>query len=263
MSRLYRGRLGLALEIAVPLAILSVWWFWSAGADSFFYPPLRDIMVAFRETWLFSHVGSDVVPSMVRLGLGFLIAVVVAVPLGVAFTQVPVLWRAAEPIVEFLRALPGPALIPFGILVFGIGTGMKVALIAFGCLFPILLTTMDGIAGIDPVLRDTMRSLRLTRWDRIRYVIVPAAMPQIFAGMRTSLALGLIMVVISEMVASSNGIGYFVLQAQRGFDIAEMWAGTLLIGLLGYALNGLLVLLERRVLSWHRASKASALSSSS
>lgn len=261
IARALRSRLGLILEIAVPVALIATWWIASANSTSFFFPPLSDIVTAFRETWLFSHVASDVVPSMARLAAGFVIAILIAVPLGVLLSQSQLLWRAAEPIVEFLRALPGPALIPLGIVLVGIGSGMKIALIAFGCLFPILLTTMDGVAAIDPVLRDTVKSYRLSRRDRIRHVIVPAAMPQIFAGLRTSLALGLIMVVISEMVASENGVGYFVLQAQRSFDLPEMWAGTLLIGILGYALSGVLALAERRVLRWHRASKASALAS--
>jgi ABC-type nitrate/sulfonate/bicarbonate transport system permease component len=90
-------------------------------------------------------------------------------------------------------------------------------------------------------------------------VMLPAASPQIFAGMRTSLSLALILMVISEMVASTNGIGYFVLQSQRTFAIPEMWSGILLLGILGYTLNGAFVLIERRVLRWHRGARASAL----
>jgi ABC-type nitrate/sulfonate/bicarbonate transport system permease component len=91
-------------------------------------------------------------------------------------------------------------------------------------------------------------------------VTLPAAAPQIFAGMRTALSLALILMVISEMVASTNGIGYFVLQSQRSFAIPEMWSGILLLGILGYVLNGLFLLVERRVLRWHRGARASALS---
>ena len=96
--------------------------------------------------------------------------------------------------------------------------------------------------------------------DRLLRVTLPAAAPQIFAGMRTSLSLALILMVISEMVASTNGIGFFVLQSQRSFAIPEMWAGILLLGLLGYALNLIFMLVERRVLAWHRGARASALS---
>jgi len=91
--------------------------------------------------------------------------------------------------------------------------------------------------------------------DRLRYVTLPAASPQIFAGMRTSLSLALILMVVSEMVASTNGIGYFVLQSQRTFDIPQMWAGILLVGVLGYLLNAVFTLVEHHLLRWHRGVK--------
>ncbi len=198
-------------------------------------------------------------PSLVRLGLGYLIACAVAVGVGLALGLSPRLRRATSPIVEFLRAIPPPALLPFGILVLGVGTSMKVFIIAFVCLWPVLLNTVDGVAGVDPTLRETARVYGIGRRDRLLRLTLPAAAPQIFAGMRTSLSLALILMVISEMVASTNGIGYFVLQSQRTFAIPEMWSGILLLGILGYALNAIFVLVERRVLRWHRGARASAL----
>ena len=109
--------------------------------------------------------------------------------------------------------------------------------------------------GVDPTLRDTSRVYGISSRDRVLKVMFPAAAPQIFAGMRTSLSLALILMVISEMVASTNGIGYFVLQCQRSFDIPEMWSGILLLGILGYALNGIFLLIERRALRWHRGAR--------
>src|SRR5690606_2829787 len=106
-----------------------------------------------------------------------------------------------------------PALIPFGIAVIGIGSDMKVFIIAVVCFFPVLLNTIDGVAAIDPTLRDTARVFGFGRRERIRRLVLPAASPPIFAGMRTALSLALIMMVISEMVASTNGIGFFVLQS--------------------------------------------------
>jgi ABC-type nitrate/sulfonate/bicarbonate transport system permease component len=122
------------------------------------------------------------------------------------------------------------------------------------------LNTIDGVAGVEPTLRETAEVYGIGWRDRVLRIILPAAAPQIFAGMRTSLSLALILMVISEMVASTNGIGYFVLQSQRSFAIAEMWSGILLLGILGYVLNALFVVVERRVLRWHRGARASALS---
>jgi ABC-type nitrate/sulfonate/bicarbonate transport system permease component len=243
----------------VPILLLVVWGVWSSGSTTYYFPPLTDILSTFADTWLFERVGSDVVPSLVRMGLGFGIAVVAAIAIGLLLGLSPRARRAAAPIVEFLRAIPPPALLPFAILVIGVGDSMKVFIIAFVCLWPILLNTIDGVTGVDPTLRETTRVYGISTGDRLWRVMLPAASPQIFAGMRTSLSLALILMVISEMVASTNGIGYFVLQSQRTFAIPEMWSGILLLGILGYALNGAFVLIERRVLRWHRGARASAL----
>jgi ABC-type nitrate/sulfonate/bicarbonate transport system permease component len=249
----------LGLEVAVPLLALVLWGLFSAGSDTYYFPPLTDILSTFADTWVFERVGSDVVPSLLRMGVGFLIAVVVAISVGLLLGLSRRARIGAAPIVEFLRAIPPPALLPFAILVIGVGNSMKVFIIAFVCIWPILLNTIDGVRGIDPTLDDTTRVYGISDRDRLWRVMLPAAGPQIFAGMRTSLSLALIMMVISEMVASTNGIGYFVLQSQRTFAIPEMWSGILLLGILGYVLNGGFMLIERRVLRWHRGARASAL----
>ena len=136
---------------------------------------------------------------------------------------------------------------------------MKVLIIAFACVWPILLNAIDGVAGVDAALLETARSYGVRPLDRLRYVIVPAALPQIFAGLRTSLSIAVIVMVVSEMVASTNGIGFFILESQSSFAIAEMWSGILLLGILGYVLNLTFTHIERRLLRWHRGARASAL----
>jgi ABC-type nitrate/sulfonate/bicarbonate transport system permease component len=254
-----RRLLGAGLEVTVPILLLVAWGLASANSGTYYFPPLTDILSTFADTWVFERVGSDVVPSLVRMGLGFGIAVVAAISAGLLLGMSRRSRIAAAPIVDFLRAIPPPALLPFAILVIGVGNSMKVFIIAFVCIWPILLNTIDGVTGVDPTLRETTRVYGIGARDRLWRVMLPAASPQIFAGMRTSLSLALIMMVISEMVASTNGIGYFVLQSQRTFAIPEMWSGILLLGILGYTLNGAFVLIERRVLRWHRGARASAL----
>jgi ABC-type nitrate/sulfonate/bicarbonate transport system permease component len=251
--------LGTGLEIAVPILLLVLWGVLSAGSKTYYFPPLTDIFTAFKDNWLLSRVGSDVVPSMVRMWLGFGIAAVVGVGGGLLLGLSRRARRGADPILEFLRAIPPPALLPFAILVLGVGNDMKVFIIALVCLFPVLLNTIDGVTGVDPTLRDTTRVYGIGGGDRLWRVMLPAASPQIFAGMRISLSLALILMVISEMVASTNGIGYFVLQSQRTFAIPEMWSGIFLLGILGYVFNAGFILIERRVLRWHRGARASAL----
>lgn len=249
----------LAVEAVVPVGILVAWGAWSAGADSFFFPPLTEIAARFRENWLFGRVLADVVPSLERMLLGYLLACLAGVASGLLIGLWPPGRAAARPLVEFLRAIPPPVLIPFAILTLGIGPQFKVFVIAIGCVWPVLLNTVDGVRSIDPALLETAVSYRVGRLDRLRSVVLPAASPQVFVGLRTALSLALILMVISEMEASTNGIGFFVLQAQRSFAIPDMWSGILLLGLLGYLLNVGFVELERRLLRWHRGARASAL----
>jgi ABC-type nitrate/sulfonate/bicarbonate transport system permease component len=257
MSR--RKLLLLALEIAVPVVVVVVIARWSANSTNFYYPPLSKVLDSFRHTWLFDRFDGDVLPSISRMFAGFFIAVAGGVITGVALGMSDRARRASNPIVEFLRAVPPPVLLPVAILLVGIGNSMKVALIAFGCVFPVLLNTMDAVASIDPTMSDTSRAYHVRPADRIFRIVLPAASPQIFAGVRTSLSLALILMVISEMVASTDGIGYFIIQSQRMFAIPDMYSGILLLGILGYLLNLGLLLVERRLLRWHRGWRASAL----
>ncbi len=212
-----------------------------------------------RETWLFGRLGSDAVPSLERMAAGYGLALLLGVGGGLLIGSSRPVRQLTDPVIEFLRALPPPVLIPLAILVFGIGPSMKVFVIAAGCVWPILLNTVDGVRGLDPTLVETARVYGIRRWDRLRAIVLPAASPRIFAGLRLALSLALILMVISEMEASTNGIGFFILQAQRSFSIPEMWSGILLLGLLGYAANGAFVLVERRVLRWHRGAMRSAI----
>lgn len=254
MSR--RRVVALALEVGTPLLLLTAWWVASGSSESLYFPALRDIVQAFGDLWLFERLGSDILPSLGRMTAGYLGAAVIGIAGGLALGSWPRVLRAVEPLVDFLRSVPPPALLPLAIVLFGIGNAMKIFIIVLVCVWPVLLNTVDGVRAMDPTMGAMTRVYRVTGLDRLRKVTLPAAAPQIFAGLRTSLSLALIMMVVSEMIASSNGIGHFVIEAQRTFAVTDMWAGILLIGVLGYLINAGFVLLERRVLRWYHASRA-------
>lgn len=245
----------LLLEVGTPVLLLAVYAWWAARAGSFYFPELGQIAERFVDLWLFDRMADDVLPSLRRLGLGYLLSVLAGVGVGVLLGAVRVAAQASQPVVQFLRALPAPALIPFGILVFGVGDTMKVFIIVLGAVWPILLNTIDGVRGVDRAMIDMARAYGVGSWARLREIVLPAALPRIAAGMRTSLSIAIILMVISEMVASRDGVGFFVLGAQRRFAIADMWAGILLLGIIGYVANDAFVRIERRVLHWHRASR--------
>ncbi|WP_344496411.1 ABC transporter permease [Nonomuraea monospora] len=250
MSRALRT---LAWEFSVPVVLIAVWWVVSARSGSLYYPPLSHILTRFQELWLFERFTSDALPSVTNLAVGYLSAVVVGIGLGVAMGLTPWLRETVNPPVQFLRALPAVALLPLAIQLLGIGWSMKAGVIFFGSLWPILLNTVDGVRSIDPLVNDMARSYRITRRQRVLRIVLPAAGPQIFVGLRASLSVAVILLLASELVGSTAGIGFFVLQAQRQFNITDMWTGMVLLGLLGYLLNLALQAVERRVLSWHFA----------
>jgi ABC-type nitrate/sulfonate/bicarbonate transport system permease component len=253
-----RRVLAVGLEVAVPVALLAAWQLWTVHADSLKFPRLSTILVEFKDLWLFSQFGTHVVPSLERIGAGFGIAVVAGIALGVPLGLSRWARLFAMPHIEWWRAMPPPALLPISIVLLkSIGNTQKIAFIGFFCLFPVLLNTIDGVRGIDPTLLDTARSYGLPRAERIRRVVLPAALPQIVAGMRTSLALAVITMVLSEYFSSTSGVGYVLLESKNTFQFAPMWAAILLIGVLGYLLNLLFVLAERRALAWHRGWRAS------
>jgi ABC-type nitrate/sulfonate/bicarbonate transport system permease component len=252
-----RRALKVTLEIAVPLAILGAWQAYTVHLDSTKFPRLSTILVEFRQMWLFSQFGEHVVPSLERIGLGFAIAVVVGIALGIpiGLSRWARLW--AMPHIEYWRAMPPPALLPISIvLVHSIGNRQKIAFIAFFCIFPVLLNTIDGVRGIDPTMMETARSYNIPRHEAVRRIVLPAASPQIAAGMRTSLSLAVIMMVLSEYFSSTSGVGYVLLISKNTFEFTPMWAAIVLIGVLGYLLNVVFLLAERRFLAWHRGWRA-------
>ena len=195
-----------------------------------------------------------ILATLSRMAVGYGLAAVLGIALGLVMGRWRAVYELFEPLVEFVRPMPPVALIPILLLLLGIGNEMKIALVAFASLFPILLNTIDGVRSVHPTMLDVARTFRLSRPDVLRKVILPAALPQIVAGLRISLAIALIVALVSEMVGATEGLGYFVLQAQRGLRIRDMYAAIVLLALLGYTLNALFLLVEARVLAWHRAS---------
>lgn len=237
--------------VALPIVILVAWWFASAESTNFFFPPLSEILDSLVAEWFGPRLLDDVVPSLYRLAAGFAVATVVSLALGVLIGTSRTVRGILEPVLEFFRAIPPPVLVPIFMLFFGIGDTMKIVVIAFGCMWPTLLNTVEGVRAVDEVLSDTGRVYGISGAARLRSLVLPSASPQIFAGLRQSLSVAIILMVISELFTASNGLGFAVVQAQRSFAIAETWAGMLMLGLLGFLLALLFRIVENRQLAWY------------
>jgi ABC-type nitrate/sulfonate/bicarbonate transport system permease component len=236
----------LAFTLALPTVLVTIWWFASANSQSFFFPPLREIVDVLPGTWFHGRLIDDVVPSLLRLLSGYGLALVAGVVVGVVAGSSQTVRAVIEPPLEFML-----------ILVAGIGDRMKILVIATGCLWPILLNTIEGVRGIEPVLRDVATSYRLSRWTRLRVLVLRGASPQVFTGARQALSIGLILMVISEMGPASNGLGYSTIQFQRSFAIPEMWSGILMLGVIGVLLSLVFRVVEQRSLRWYHGLRQS------
>lgn len=246
----------LAWEFWLPVALIVVWLVASAGSKSLYFPPLSRILETTASVWFFEGIVTDLVPSILRILVGFGLALVVGISFGVFLGLLPKFEETIRPILEFLRATPGVAILPIATIFLGIGDEMKIFLIALAAMWPILLNTIDGVRSVEPVLLAMARSYRLTRKDRIVQIYMPNAAPAIFAGGRLSLAIATVVMVVTEMVGSPGGIGYFVLDAQRSFQMLNMWSGIVMLGLLGYALNLVFRFVETHILAWHHQKNA-------
>jgi ABC-type nitrate/sulfonate/bicarbonate transport system permease component len=250
-----------ALRLAVLAGFLAVWQLATTVSRSIFFPTPVEIVERLWATVLGGQgtpILDDLVPSVARLLGGWVIGSLAGIAVGLAVGASGRLRDYVDPLIHFGRAIPPPALLPLFLVLLGLGDAMKVAMIAFGIVWPVLLNTIDGVQSVDSQHLDTGRVYGATRADRLLRIMLPAAAPKIFAGLRISLSIAVILMVISEMVAATNGVGFLLVQAQRTFRMLDMWAWILLLGILGYVLNTALLAVERRVLRWHQGARRGA-----
>lgn len=185
-----------------------------------------------------------------RMVFGWLLASLVGIVIGAMIGISQAARVYLEPSLEFLRPLPASAMMPVAIALLGLSDAMVLAVIAFGALWPMLLATVHGFAAVEPRLYQVSSALRLSRPAVIWKIALPSAMPDILAGMRVGIAIALILAVVGEMLASRPGLGQSILLAARAFQSADLYAGVILLGLIGYASGAILSLLEARILRW-------------
>lgn len=250
-----------AVQAVVIVAVFAVWEVGTKAAADPYFPPPSAILEAMHklwfsgpawQLWLNSDATANLLPSLGRMLGGWVGASIVGIAVGVWIGRVPLLARLTEPVVHFGRAVPAPVLVPLFFFLFKIGTQMEVATIFFGVIWPVVLNSIDGARHVHPVHLETARAFRLLPGQRMFRIVLPSAAPKIFAGLRLGLALALVMMIISEFVGSTNGIGREMLDAQAQFNVSQMWAIIVLLGLLGIVLNILFGVLERRVLVGQR-----------
>lgn len=243
--------------LGFPFFLLVLWGVWATIAPQKFFPSPIAIVEAFVKTWIGPAFVDDVLPSLARLAIGIVVSILVGVVAGTVIGLVRWLRELLEPTLEFFRAVPPPVLVPILMLVFGPGDATRVIVILAGAVWPVLLNTIEGVRSTDSVMTETARSFALTPIERLRYLVLPSASPRIMTGVRQSLSVALILMVISEMFNNSSGFGYRITYFQTNYLIAEMWSGILLLGLLGVLFALVFRAVERRALAWYHGLRRS------
>lgn len=223
--------------------------------DLLSWPPFFDIAARWLVLLANGEIADALLISVWRVLVGYGAAVAIAVPIGLLIGYSTRVFYLLEPTLESLRPIPVVALIPVIILFFGLGSTMKIVIITYACFFPILLNTISGVRHLDRVLVDTARTFGLGKRHTILRVIVPAATPYIFTGMRISVGFSLMAMAAAEMLTGGDGIGAFILDAQRTFKVKDMYSGIITLGLLGYLANRGFIAIERWMLRWHGSTK--------
>ncbi|WP_166873331.1 ABC transporter permease [Salinibacterium sp. ZJ450] len=237
--------------VGLPIVLILLWWVLTLGEVNFYTPKPGQLVQTFVDVWFSERFFDDVLPSLTRLAIGVVVAILLGIALGTLIGSVRWLRQLFEPLLEFFRAIPPPVLVPLLLLLVGVNDQMKILVIISGALWPVLLNTVEGVRAVDDVLGDATRVYGIHGFARIRYLVLPSASPQIMAGVRQCLSIALILMVISEMFASSSGLGFTIIQFQRSFAIPEMWSGIVLLGLIGIALSLIFQFVERRILHWY------------
>jgi NitT/TauT family transport system permease protein len=230
-----------------PLAVLLRWGEYFAPTEA--YTPEQGSYLL----WLLSgELLSDAYGSLSRVLGGFAIGAALALPLGLLMGANQTIYKLLDPLVQVLRPIPPIAYIPLAILWFGLGNPPAFFLISIGAFFPILMNTVAGVRQVDGIYLRAARNLGAGQMTMFRRVILPAATPYILTGARIGMGTAFIVVIVAEMIAVNNGLGYRILEAREYFWSDKIIAGMFTIGILGLAIDSAMNALNNHLLQWHR-----------
>lgn len=242
----------IAFGVAGLIALLLVWHVVTAAEliSRVFLPSPAATLAALE--W--GLVKGDLLPQTLatinRMVQGWLLASFVAIAIGSLIGVSSVARAYIQPTLEFLRPLPASAIIPVAISIFGLNSSMVLGVVVFGAVWPTLLGTIHGFAHVEPRLVEVSRLLQMSRWEFIYKIGLPNAVPDILAGMRLSLTVALILAVVGELLTAQQGLGTAVLHAARSYRAADLYAGILLLGMIGLVSNYGLAIADKRILAW-------------
>ncbi|GIF17228.1 ABC transporter permease [Actinoplanes teichomyceticus] len=218
--------------------------------DSTFLPPLSEVLAAWWDLARSGELLDHTRASLTRSLSGFALAIVAAIPLGLLIGWYRPVANLLTPLLEVFRNTAALAILPVFVLILGLGETSKIAIILYACAWPILLNTVSGVRTVDPLLIKSARSLGLGPLRLFQKVVLPAAVPTVFTGIRLAGAYSILILIAAEMVGAKAGLGYLINYAQYNFAVPDMYAGIITISGIGLIVNQLLILTERRFSTW-------------
>lgn len=247
ISRLVLNLVGVLLFLAIWEAIprLVPW------INKVLFPPPSEVVKTLWPMIASGEIPHNILVSLGRAGAGFLIAAVLGIAVGVATARLRILQHLAEPLLHGFRAIPVIALVPLSVLWFGIGESAKIALVATGAFFPIWIATFIGVRDVHIVYLRSAACLGAGRLATMLWVVLPAALPLILAGLRQAMAVSLIVLVAAELSGATAGVAYMMSMGHQLFRVDVMFIGLLLLGTMGYVFDRLFVMVTRRLFPWY------------
>jgi NitT/TauT family transport system permease protein len=251
-ARLAARRRERIMGIASPVGLLLAWELAARFGiiDVRFFPAPSAIIAVMIRMGASGELLEHILISMQRITLGFLLGGIPAIILGIVMGISRPVRALIDPLIVATYPIPKSSILPFILLIFGLGEMSKVVMVAIGVFFPVAINATAGVLQIPPIYLDVGKSFKAGRWDTFRTIALPGALPFIMTGVKLGAGLALILIAVAEMVGAKSGIGYMIWSAWETFAVAKMYVGLFVIALIGFAISILLNEVERWLIRW-------------
>jgi NitT/TauT family transport system permease protein len=250
IDKLFDKRL---LPIVGPLLLLALWQLMISAqwVKPVLLPPPGETLAHLANNFLSGSIYGDLWATVYRTLASFAIAVLIGVPLGIVLGSSESAYRSVEFVIDFFRSTPSSALIPLFLLIFGITDINKIAIASFGAMLIVLFNSAYGVMNAKKTRVMAAQIMGVSKWHVFKDVMLMESLAQTFVGLRSAVSMALVIVIVAEMfIGSENGLGHRIIDAQQVFNVKEMYASILATGALGYGLNLLFLLIEKRLIHW-------------
>ena len=249
MSARTRDRL---LNVISPLAVLAMWELCArlGFIDTRFFPAPSSVLAALIDMLRTGELATHTVVSLERLAYGTILGAVPALVLGIAMGLNRSVRAFFDPLIAASYPVPKSAILPLALLIFGLGEGSKIFMVAIGVFFPMVINTTTGVLEINKIYLDVGRNYKANRWNTFWTIALPGALPVIMTGFRLGIGIGLVLIAVAEMVGAKSGLGYLIWSAWSTFAVEQMYVGLFVIALIGFLITLGLNELERIIIPW-------------